>query len=1358
MSVPSSAAASWPGHQPAPVPATGPMAPSVGASRPSSHPMVAAVDGPRFAFWGSAHSPPGAPALFGPPGPSGGGTRANCGVASTLLLPATYSPASCFGSDEAGLQFYSPLRGSGGNVTWNLTLPVDASATQNQSDLYAAAWVAMTLASPDAWMHECLLEVQFYPDHSWVRPLTTTPGSWAAAAVGWKIDPATGVEDTCFYSPLYQSGVSGQYLSLTQGDNLNVTFQGWPGSAGGERVSVEDLTSGNSSGLQIYNATGGYPLDPAYASSIVPNSLSWSSDGQLPVSFGLAIGRGANPTIPSNGSAGGCSPGLPPSAPADPAVPCPSYDPSSWSNDTLVPWNVASPTFFNASARDSPVQVAFTSSVGGSGSLIDRSNSTCTGRVGSSYCTYPWFSYTCAFNTFEFGATDYPAVSVDFGQSLQYATNPVESAGLMPYFPPTNFSTPGCGTGVGVTVTFNASSGSVEFLSHLYGSTPVGLQHVPPGSYSLSYHPASGSTFSGWQTSGSVSVTDRTSPSTTLVVVGTGAVYPILRAGAVFRSFQYVGGTPGGAVEIAPSLPTNSTAPVYLTSGNSTLLTPDSYTVQALPPLGTCFASWKTSGPSDALASPTLPETQLTFPAGAPTFVLTASYVACAGLVNVELGTHGNGTVTLNGSSTTYNATTRNGTADISVVAGAYALTATPARTWQFAQWTYGPSAMLTNFTNTTWVTLEPGAATLTATFAATIVLVDNPANGGGISLNESSVYDNGTVVLLPPGVYSFDAVPSGGYSFLRWRSNDALHLWVLRPRSLVTLVQVNASATLTATFVTKVNNTVQFNVVPAGAGEIRFNVQDLYTTLTINSSVANGSYLLSVFETYGYRFVGFAASGPVSVGGGFLSVTGTGGTLTAKFVLRLFPVTFIALPPSALGAKINGTSLLSGGTAHLALGTYSLNATLSAGSTWVGWVTGFTLGGAGAGALNTTVQIVGSGSIEGLAVNFQAPSVAASPAAVDVGYLMHVIAFANGTGPLHYKYSGLPTGCSTRSVPSLPCTPSAAGNFSVTVLVTDATGNSLRSTPVKIAVVPAPAIRSFVASSPDFTLGSSTSLTIVGGGGVGTLSYAFLNLPVGCTTSDAPSLVCAPTQTGTFTVEGELSDGLGVSSFANLSFTAEPAPTITSFTATPSTVTVGINATFVTLVGVPSGVWSYAYAGLPAGCGTPSTAAFACAPSQAGAFQVNVTATDHLNAKATASVVLQVNALPAISSFSASPASVVLGASVQFSATAVGGTGPLTFDYSGLPAGCSSVNGTSLNCTPTAVGSFTVTLHAHDQFGRATASSLTLTVTMQSTSPTSPSGSSNNDTLYLIIALLIALAIVAEVVILLRRQARKKT
>jgi hypothetical protein len=78
------------------------------------------------------------------------------------------------------------------------------------------------------------------------------------------------------------------------------------------------------------------------------------------------------------------------------------------------------------------------------------------------------------------------------------------------------------------------------------------------------------------------------------------------------------------------------------------------------------------------------------------------------------------------------------------------------------------------------------------------------------------------------------------------------------------------------------------------------------------------------------------------------------------------------------------------------------------------------------------------------------------------------------------------------------------------------------------------------------------------------------------------------------------------------------------------------------------------------------------------------------------------------LSPVTALPSTVDVGNSTVLSVTALGGFGPLTLQWNGLPAGCTTANVTVLNCTPSGPGSSTASVFvtASDPAGEVTNSS----------------------------------------------------
>lgn len=158
--------------------------------------------------------------------------------------------------------------------------------------------------------------------------------------------------------------------------------------------------------------------------------------------------------------------------------------------------------------------------------------------------------------------------------------------------------------------------------------------------------------------------------------------------------------------------------------------------------------------------------------------------------------------------------------------------------------------------------------------------------------------------------------------------------------------------------------------------------------------------------------------------------------------------------------------------------------------------------------------------------------SFSATPVAVPLGTgTVFSVNVSGGVPPYSYSYRGLPTGCLSADSPSLACTPTAPGNFTTTVIVTDHLGNSATSTLSLqgYQVSPPPlAIFSFAILPSTPSLGESLTLNVTTTGGTSPLGYAYSGLPPGCATSDTAVLVCRPSSTGTYTVTVIVTDAAG--------------------------------------------------------------------------------------------------------------------------------------------------------------------------------------------------------------------------------------
>jgi hypothetical protein len=160
------------------------------------------------------------------------------------------------------------------------------------------------------------------------------------------------------------------------------------------------------------------------------------------------------------------------------------------------------------------------------------------------------------------------------------------------------------------------------------------------------------------------------------------------------------------------------------------------------------------------------------------------------------------------------------------------------------------------------------------------------------------------------------------------------------------------------------------------------------------------------------------------------------------------------------------------------------------------------------------------------------------------------------------------------------------------------------------------------------------------------------------------------------------------------------PDPYVTTPALSSTRTDVGRNVTISTAPGGGSGQYRYGWT-LPTGCRSLNAPTVRCTLNTSGTFPVRVAVTDSNDVtNVSTPAILIVAPLPAITAFSASPQDLTVGHSFTLATDVTGGTQPMTFAYSSLPPGCSSINATEVPCTPSAAGAFAVKVTVTDDVG----------------------------------------------------------
>ena len=306
-------------------------------------------------------------------------------------------------------------------------------------------------------------------------------------------------------------------------------------------------------------------------------------------------------------------------------------------------------------------------------------------------------------------------------------------------------------------------------------------------------------------------------------------------------------------------------------------------------------------------------------------------------------------------------------------------------------------------------------------------------------------------------------------------------------------------------------------------------------------------------------------------------------------------------------------------------------------------------------------------------------------------------LAATGGSQPYTWQWTGgsLPGGLVLDApTGNIHGTPTAAGSFAFQVKVSDSLQAS--ATANFTVTIVAAALIITTSSLPAGIVGAPyTATTLAATGGIPPYSWSASGLPSGLSISSAGVISGTPAASGTFSVTVQATDSAQVTATKALTLTVAGALTIT--TATLPNGTVGTSYAATTLAatgGTPPYSWSAS--GLPSGLSMSAAGVISGTPAAVGSFSVTVQVTDAAKATATKSFSITVVGVLTITTATLSNGTV----GTAYTATTVaaaGGTPPYTWSASGLPSGLSMSSAGVISGTPTAAGSFSVTVKVTD-------------------------------------------------------------
>jgi hypothetical protein len=286
--------------------------------------------------------------------------------------------------------------------------------------------------------------------------------------------------------------------------------------------------------------------------------------------------------------------------------------------------------------------------------------------------------------------------------------------------------------------------------------------------------------------------------------------------------------------------------------------------------------------------------------------------------------------------------------------------------------------------------------------------------------------------------------------------------------------------------------------------------------------------------------------------------------------------------------------------------------------------------------------------------------------------------------------------------------TPVAEGTYPVSADAIDAANNvQSAAAPLVITAAGPLTVLSLTASplSGGVDIGQTVTFVVSVQGGLGPRTFAWAGLPRPCASANTSQLACVPLGPGTFSVNVTVSDSNHTTVVSpDLVYIVHDTPSAT-LVLNRTEADVGQLVLLSVVVSGGAGPFLYDWSGTPSGCPPPTTGSMACAPIAPGTFAVSAIVTDANGALALApTTILIVYAAPSVT-LAVSSMTGEAGQTIHLSARASGGPGPLTYDWTGLPAGCSGGNVSTIDCTLAQAGTTVLAVEVVDPLGGAATS-----------------------------------------------------
>ena len=352
-------------------------------------------------------------------------------------------------------------------------------------------------------------------------------------------------------------------------------------------------------------------------------------------------------------------------------------------------------------------------------------------------------------------------------------------------------------------------------------------------------------------------------------------------------------------------------------------------------------------------------------------------------------------------------------------------------------------------------------------------------------------------------------------------------------------------------------------------------------------------------------------------------------------------------------------------------------------------------------------------------------PSASLADGVVGVSYSQGVTpagGYGLGTYTFALTVGSLPPGLALNTTSGVIFgTPTTAGSYNFTLQVTSQSGTYAAMTAYGTFSinVTTPSLTITTSSSlPAGTVGVAYSQTLAATGGTPPYTWRLTGstLSVGLTLATSGTISGTPTTAGTFTFQVTVIDSAQGSASGSFTIKINPAPLVITTTSLPAG-TVGTAYTAITLAatgGIPAYTWSVASGTtLPSGLAISSAGVISGTPTTAGSFTFQVTVIDSAQGSASGSFTIKINPAPLVITTTSLPGGTMGTAYTATTLAATGGTPPYTWSVAtgGLPSGLAISSAGVVSGTPTAAGTFSVTLKVTDSAQATATQAYSITV-----------------------------------------------